>query len=106
MSSAYAQLGALLCGTEVCECFKLSISVSSRRHTLGHTHTLAHTHKHTQGKGSNRLPAGRKDCIATQASACLRFLALVPDFMPELIGVFCLRAYECVCLCASLFVSA
>ncbi|KAF5828330.1 armadillo-type protein [Dunaliella salina] len=40
----------------------------------------------SKGKQVSRLPAGRKDCISTQASACLRFLATCPEFMPELIA--------------------
>jgi len=54
--------------------------------------------KKGKGKQSNRLPAGRKDCIATHAAACLRFLALCPNFLPELIGrggQVCVRR-ECV----------
>eukprot|EP00967_Tisochrysis_lutea_P002255 scaffold2835_cov21-Tisochrysis_lutea.AAC.3 len=51
-----------------------------------------------KGKQVSRLPAGRKDCISTQASACLRFLATCPEFMPELIVM---RMFACtVELCA------
>lgn len=52
-------------------------------------HVPAHQAKKGKGKGgsgSGRPAAGRKDSISTHAAAILRFLALCPGFVAELMG--------------------
>lgn len=42
--------------------------------------------KGSSNKGAGAIPLGQKDIIATVAAACLRFLALVPEFVDQLMG--------------------
>ena len=53
--------------------------------------------KGKKDRSSCNTPQGGKDLTATLAAACLRFLALSPGFVQELLG-------ECVCVCRSYWV--
>lgn len=60
---------------------------------LGKKGSKAKASTKTKGKkgGDDAYPQGRKDAIATSAAACLRFLAVCPGFVEQLLGECCGR---------------